>query len=747
MEQNTRVDVDPLYSVDTKNGGPVALPEISLRVAESLLEDVDTGVVRIDLTDLTRIGALPGDTVEVIGKRATIARVQSAAPFTRGRHLIQMDGTLRENTQAGLDEQVTVRRAAAAPAETVLLAPIEANSYSPKELARLRELVQDLPVVVGDGVKAALYGRRGHLFKVAGTSPEGAVVIGPDTDLRLKAPDVASKQRPFEVKYEDIGGLEAEVQRIREMIELPLKYPELFAKMRVEPPKGVLLYGPPGTGKTLIARAVASEVEAHFIHLSGPEIIHKFYGESEAKLREVFDEAQRRAPSVIFFDELDAIAPKRADVLGDVEKRVVAQLLASMDGLISRGEVVVIGATNLPEVLDSALRRPGRFDREIAISIPSHTGRLKILQIHSRGMPLGEDVDLEKLAEITHGFVGADIEVLCKEAGMLAIRDILSRADFQAAETAALAEKAVVEMKHFLEALKGIEPTATREFFVEKPNVRWQDVGGLGRIQDLLLACVEWPTRYGDLYARAGIRRVRGILLSGASGTGKTLMAKALATETGLSFITVDGATLLSKWVGESEKTMHQVFKKARQASPCILFFDGLDALAPVRRGGETSVTERLVGQFLSELDSLSTLGEVVVLGATNRIDLVDPALLRPGRFDFIVDFPLPNREARLEIFRVHTRNMPLAADVDLETLAVDSEGLTGADIEAVCQRAAIERLREFIAAGVGGTDSTAAADRFAVDSEAFISILREVHRAKNSFSGLAKQNGPWPPA
>ncbi|MHB1416696.1 MAG: AAA family ATPase, partial [Chloroflexota bacterium] len=454
MERETSMSIDGLDALSIDDG-TLSLPEVGLRVAESLLEDVDTGAVRIDAADLARIGVLAGDTVEVIGKRATVARAQPALPFARGRHLIQMDGTLRENAQAGLDERVTVRRAAATLADTVLLAPIEANGYGPKEISRLRELLAGLPVVVGDRVKAILYGRRGHYFNVTGTSPEGAVVIGLSTDLRLKAPQVASKERPFKVKYEDIGGLEAEVQRIREMIELPMKYPELFAKLRIEPPKGVLLYGPPGTGKTLIARAVASEVEAHFIHLSGPEIIHKFYGESEAKLREVFDEAQRRAPSIIFLDELDAIAPRRADVVGDVEKRVVAQLLASMDGLVSRGEVVVIGATNMPEVLDPALRRPGRFDREIVVSIPARTGRLKILQIHSRGMPLGPDVDLEKLAEITHGFVGADLEVLCKEAGMLALRDILSQADFQAAEAAALAEKAVVEMKHFLEALKG----------------------------------------------------------------------------------------------------------------------------------------------------------------------------------------------------------------------------------------------------------------------------------------------------
>ncbi|MCL4370339.1 MAG: CDC48 family AAA ATPase [Chloroflexi bacterium] len=706
-----------------------ALPKSSLRVAEALLEDVDTGTVRIDVADIARIGALPSDMVMVQGKRGTVARVEPCPPLAASSaHLILMDGTLRENAQAGLDERVTVRRVAARAAETVLLAPTETASYGPQDLSRLRELLAGLPVVAGDRVKAALYGRRGHFFKVASTAPEGPVVIGPYTDLRLKSPETG-RERPFKIKYEDIGGLEGELQRVREMIELPMKYPDLFSRLRIEPPKGVLLYGPPGTGKTLIARAVASEVEAHFIHLSGPEIIHKFYGESEAKLREVFDEAQKRAPSIIFLDELDAIAPKRADVVGDVEKRVVAQLLASMDGLVSRGEVVVIGATNLPEVLDPALRRPGRFDREIAINVPSRTGRLKILQIHSRGMPVAADVELEKLAEITHGFVGADIEVLCKEAGMLALRDVLAQADFEALNAVALADKASVCMRHFLEALKGIEPTATREFFVEKPNVHWEDVGGLAELRDFLLACVEWPTRHSELFSKAGIRRVRGVLLSGPSGTGKTLMAKALATESGLNFITVDGAGLLSKWVGESEKSLRQVFKKAKQASPCLLFFDGLDTLAPLRRASESGATERLVGQLLSELDNLSTLDEVAVLGATNRIDLVDPALLRPGRFDFVLDFRPPDQRARIEILQVQLRKLPLEPDVDAEELASRSEGLTGADLEAVCQRAAIQEMRRFISCSqTGGRPEV---DSFRITRRSLVDALEEVARVK----------------
>jgi len=705
------------------------LPEASLRVAEALLEDVDTGTVRVHPVDLSRIGALPGDAVLVTGKRSTVALAQPTLSSASDGHLIQMDGTVRENAQAGLDEKVTVRRVGASPAETILLAPTEASTYGPRDLARLRELLSGFPVIAGDRVKVILYGRRGHFFKVASTAPDGPVLIGPYTDLRLKAPE-AGRERPFKIKYEDIGGLEAEVQRVREMIELPIKYPDLFARLRIEPPKGVLLYGPPGTGKTLIARAVASEVEAHFIHLSGPEIIHKFYGESEARLREVFDEAQRRAPSIIFLDELDAIAPRRADVVGDVEKRVVAQLLASMDGLVSRGDVVVIGATNLPEVLDPALRRPGRFDREIAISVPSRTGRLKILQIHSRGVPLASDVDLERLAEITHGFVGADIEVLCKEAGMLALRDALARSDYEA--STALAGEPCVAMRHFLEALKSIEPTATREFFAEKPNVHWEQVGGLTEIRNFLLACVEWPTRYASLFARAGIRKVRGILLSGPSGTGKTLVAKALATESGLNFITVDGASLLSKWVGESEKTLRQVFKKAKQASPCYLFFDGLDTLTPIRRASDSGAAERLVGQFLSELDNLTALDGVVVLGATNRIDLVDPALLRPGRFDIVLEIPLPDQRARHDIFRVHLQHTPIASSVDLGELAKCSEGLTGADIEAVCQQAAIQQIRRFITERGNGMRVQAEAESFEVEQQFLLNALQEIMRAKH---------------
>ncbi|HUJ73987.1 MAG TPA: AAA family ATPase, partial [bacterium] len=451
--------------------------------------------------------------------------------------------------------------------------------------------------------------------------------------------------------------LKRQLDRVREIVELPLKYPELFDRLGIDAPKGVLLYGPPGTGKTTIARAVASEVKAHFIRINGPEIIHKFYGESEAKLREIFEEAQRKAPSIIFIDEIDAIAPKRSDVAGEVEKRVVAQLLALMDGMVSRGEVVVIGATNLPELLDHALRRPGRFDREVVVRVPNRPGRLQILRIHGRGMPLAEDVDLERLAEVTHGFVGADLEVLCKEAGMAALQDVLDREDFAEREIAELAQETRVHMRHFLAALKGIEPTATREFFAERPNVHWSDVGGLDDARSLLRSTVELPRRFPRLYRAAGSAAPNGVMLSGAPGTGKTLLVRALATESGFSFITVDAAALFSKWVGESEKALRQVFIKARQASPCILFFDEVDTIFP-RRGFSQDVggRERLIGQFLAEMGGLEPFSEVMVIAATNRLDLVEPALLSPGRFSIVIELPLPSPAEREAILGIHLK-------------------------------------------------------------------------------------------
>ncbi len=689
----------PRESPGRAAGGPEG-QTLRLRVAEAPLADLDKGFARLDPYHLRRLGTREGMAIAITGDRQTVAIAQAVPHRMHGRREVHIDGMVRENAGAVVGEQVTVAPVEASPAKTVLIAPLDPGSYGAKEIAEIRESLSGRAVVYGDRIKVTAFSKRGHLFKVAGTEPDGCVVIGPFTDIRIKedraAPLMAGPS--FKVKYEDIGGLEEELLRVRELVELPLKYPALFARLNIEPPKGVLLYGPPGSGKTLIARAVASEVKAHFIHVNGPEVMHKFYGESEAKLREIFEEAQRRAPTVIFLDEVDAIAPKRYDVSGDVEKRVVAQLLASMDGLVSRGEVVVIAATNLPEAIDPALRRPGRFDREIALSVPPRAGRLRILHIHSRGMPLAPDVDLERLAEITHGFVGADLEALCKEAGMLAVRDCLEELD-QSAGAEALAERTVIREQHFMQAFRAIEPTATREFALERPNVRWEEIGGSEEVRRTLLTWLELPRRAPALFDQTGLTRPTGLLFSGPSGTGKTLTAKALATETGLRLITVDPATIYSKWVGESEKALRQVFKKARQAAPCILFFDGLESFAPAgyARGELGGVAERLASQFYAELDELGELGEVITVGATSCPDRIDPAVLRPGRFGFTIRFALPDHRQREEILAVHLSRLALEDDVRLAEMARDMEGFSGADIAGVCQRAVLAEMAAFV--------------------------------------------------
>lgn len=707
---------------------------IVLRVGEALLDDVDRGIVRLDPYDMSRLHVEAGDVVVLAGRRETAARaLPTPHPFW-GRRMAQMDGMLRENSQAGLDERVIARRIEAQPARTVLLSPTAPGQFGPEAVREIRTALDRIAVTAGDRVRVTVWSRAGTLFAVVGTEPEGVVVIGGYTDIRIQEAS-GRRERTFTTKYEDVGGLEEELLRVRELVELPMKFPEVFARLRIDPPKGILLYGSPGSGKTLIARAVASEVKAHFIHLNGPEIIHKFYGESEAKLREVFEEAQREAPSIIFLDELDAIAPKRRDVAGDVEKRVVAQLLALMDGLVSRGNVVVIGATNAPELLDPALRRPGRFDREIPINVPNQNGRLKILRIHARGMPLADDVNLEMLAEVTHGFTGADLAMLCKEAGMRALQDVLASDDLPEVTSEELARRAGVEMRHFLEAFRAIEPSATRELFIERPTTRWDEIGGLDHIRHLLRSLVWLPRAEPGLFRETGIRPPRGVLLSGPPGTGKSLVARALAAETGYSFLTADAATILSKWVGESEKCLREVFRKARLTAPCIVLFDELEALVPVRRGGaaDSSVSDRLVTQFLHELDNLTDYQEVLVLGATNRIDLVDPAALRPGRFDLVIELRLPDRAQRLAILSVHTRRLPLAPDVDLAEIADRSAGLSGSDIAGICQRAGLAAIR--VAAG-HQTESGSA--RVAVTCAQFESALADVLAARD-ISSLAE--------
>ncbi|MFH1630593.1 MAG: CDC48 family AAA ATPase, partial [Pseudomonadota bacterium] len=671
------------------------------KVAEAGSKDVGRGIVRFDPADFKKIGVEVGDVVTIKGKRDTVAKVLPAYMEDRGKDLARLDGIARENARAGIDEKITVAKADFSAAQRIVVAPLTLmRSYDARYIG---SLLEGLPLVEGDTVRAMLIGARTQDFKVVSTRPKGVVIIHPKTIIKIQEKKEVGEARP-RISYEDIGGLGREIRRIREMIELPLKYPQLFERLGIEPPKGVLLHGPPGCGKTLIARAVANETDAHFGHISGPEIMHKYYGESEAHLRKIFDEASVHAPSIIFLDEIDSVAPKREEMGGEkqLEKRVVAQLLALMDGLSSRGQVIVIGATNIPNVLDSALRRPGRFDREIEISIPDKNGRLEILDIHTRGMPLNDDVNLARISEITHGFVGADLEALCRESAMATLRKLFPSIDFEIEEIPydTLMELQVF-MSDFMEAFKEVEPSAIREVFTEIPDVKWSDVGGLAGIKRVLKETIEWPLKYGKLFEHAKTSPSKGILLHGPPGTGKTLLAKAVASESEVNFISVKGPELLSKWVGESEKGIREVFKKARQASPCIIFFDEIDSVVP-RRGSEAAshVVDRVISQFLSEMDGIEELKGIVVLAATNRLDIIDPALLRAGRFDFLLELPVPDEETRLEIFKVHTRGKPLDRDIDLKTLAGATEGLVGADIELICRKASMTAIREFIETG-----------------------------------------------
>ncbi len=675
---------------------------LDLKVAKALPKDVGRGIARIDPKDMSSLGLQVGDYVQATGKRATAAKVMPSYSEDRGKGTIQVDAIIRENAQAGIGEPIRLQKVNVQDAAVVVLAPAtQSQAFVPgKDVKYLVHVLEGLPMTQGDRVRATLFGSRYQEFSVAESSPEGVVVIGPRTVLKVKG-EKPSGQEKEGVTYEDIGGLGKELQRIREMIELPLRYPELFEKLGIDPPRGVLLHGPPGCGKTLIARAVASETDASFFQVSGPEVIHKFYGESEAHLRAIFDKAKEQAPSIIFVDEIDAIASKREEVRGDqqVERRVVAQLLALMDGLRSRGQVIVIGATNIPQVLDPALRRPGRFDREIAISVPDQFGRSEILQIHTRGMPLGPDVDLERLAEITHGFVGADLEALCREAAMVTLRKLAPRIQLDADHVPyEVLSDLLVPMGHFVEALKEVEPSAIREVFTDIPNVSWSDVGGLEDVKQMLVEATVWPLKYPELFRQVSTKPPKGVLLMGRPGTGKTLLAKAVATESGVNFISVKGPALMSRWVGDSEKGIREVFKKAKQASPCIVFFDEIDALAPVRGAGDSHVTERVISQFLTELDGIEELKGVTVLAATNRPDIIDPALLRAGRFEVHVELPAPDYQARRAIFAVHTRGKPLTADVDLDKMAEATDGLVGADIEFVCRMAGMLSIREFVA-------------------------------------------------
>ena len=674
-----------------------------LKVKEALPKDVGRAIARIDPEDIKSLGLEVGDIIEIEGKRKTPAKVMPCYTEDRGKRIIQMDGISRENAQIGLDEKIKIRRNSYKPASKITLSPLTISSVlqRDRDTKYIGSLIEGLPLISGDKLRARLFGTRTCDFKVEDTIPDGVVLVNSATLLRIKSKGV-KETGTLKVSYEDIGGLSNQIQRIREMIELPLRYPEVFERLGIEAPKGVFLYGPPGTGKTLIARAVANETDAYFTSISGPEIMGKFYGESEARLRSVFDNAQNHAPAIIFIDEIESIAPKREEMGAEkqVERRVVAQLLALMDGLESRGQVIVMAATNVPNIIDPALRRPGRFDREISIPIPDKNGRLEILQIHTRGMPLADGVGLEKLAEITHGFVGADLEALAREAAMSALRKILPKIDFEMADIPyETLMKLEVTMDNFRDAMKEVEPSAIREVFVEVPNVQWSDVGGLENVKEELKEAVEWPLKYSDVFKKANTTPPKGILLYGVPGTGKTLLGKAIATESGVNFISVKGPSLISKYVGESEKAIREVFKIAKQASPTILFFDEIDSVVPRRGSSSTDahVTERVISQFLTEMDGIEELKGVVVLAATNRLDLVDPALLRSGRFDLQLELPVPDEKTRQEIFKIHAKNKPLAGDVDLKDLAKETEGKVGSDIEFICRKASMLAIREFI--------------------------------------------------
>ncbi len=672
---------------------------VQLKVAEANPRDVGRGIARVDPAVMEQLGISDsGEVFGLQGKQQTVVKIMPTFPDQRGRGIVQIDGIIRENAQAGIDDQVKLARIKVEEARKVTLSPLTLAGRTTTDSAYLLRQLSAVPVMQGDRVQTTFLGTKKQDFRVVDTLPTGAVLLTPRTSISIIGEGKAAEAK---LTYEDIGGLGDQVKRIREMIELPLRFPQVFARLGIDPPKGVLLHGPPGCGKTLIARAIANETDASFFQISGPEIMHKFYGESEAHLRSIFEGAKKNAPSILFLDELDAIAPKREDLGGEkqVERRVVGQLLALMDGLEERGQVIIIGATNLPNALDPALRRPGRFDREIVIPIPDKNGRLQILTIHTRGMPFSDDVDIDRLAFLTHGFVGADLAALAREGAMYAIRRLMPSIDFAREvipEEAILALE--VTMDDFLNALREIEPSAIREVFTEIPETGFSEIGGLADIKRILIETVRDPLYHPEVYAKANTRPARGILLTGEPGTGKTMMAKAIAKEAEVNFIAISGPELLSKYIGESERGVREVFKKARQAAPCILFFDEIESLVP-KRGQMMGdqVTERIVTQFLTAMDGIEELKGVLVLGSTNRPDLIDPAILRPGRFDFVIEIPKPDAQAREEIFKVHTQNKPLARNVRLSGLAAETEGLVGADIASICQKASLLAIREFL--------------------------------------------------
>ncbi len=667
---------------------------MDLKVSEALRRDVGRGIVRIDTDIRNELGVSTGDFVKLTGKRSALAMVVPSLAEDEGKKIIRMDGILRQNANVAIGDKVKVEKVEVKPAKKIVLAPKERIRFSPGFEDYVKRRLLGKGILKGNILPIGVFGTAVPLV-VFQTFPQGNVYVEEGTEVVIKEEPVKELANVPTVTYDDIGGLKNEIQKIREMVELPLRHPEIFERLGIEPPKGVLLYGPPGTGKTLLAKAVANESDANFFYIGGPEVVSKYVGESEERIRRIFKEAEENAPSIIFIDEIDAIAPKRAEVTGEVERRMVSQLLTLMDGLKSRGQVIVIAATNRPDSIDEALRRPGRFDRELEIGVPDVKGRKEILQIHTRNMPLDKDVDLDRLARITYGYTGADISSLTKEAALKALRRVLPEIDLEKEYIPKeVLEKLKVRQDDFIDAFHGIQPSALREVFVERPNVRWEDIGGLKEAKAEIREAVELPLEKPELFKRIGIRPLKGILLYGPPGTGKTLLAKAAATESNANFISIKGPAILSKWVGESEKTIRTLFQKARQAAPCIIFIDEIDAIAP-RRGSELNkVTERIVDTLLTEIDGLTSLKNVVVIAATNRPDILDPALLRAGRFDKLIEIPLPDKEARLAILKIHTRDMPLER-VSLNKIAQKTEGYSGADLENLVREAGMFAIRE----------------------------------------------------
>ena len=689
------------------------MSEIQLRVGDARQRDVGRGIARIDQRTMQKLGISAGDVIEIVNKRTTSAIAWPAYSEDQNRDIIRIDGFTRKNSGAAINEYVVIKPAKVKTALSITLAPVDMRLNVDDDFTNfVRNRLMERTLVEGDTTLVMMLGHA-IPFTVTKTRPHGIIKVTAETRLTiLNEPAPETKGLP-RTTYEDIGGLHEEIQRVREMVELPLRHPELFQRLGIEPPKGVLLHGPPGCGKTLLARAVANESEANFYSINGPEIMSKFYGESEARLREIFQQAQQNSPSIIFIDELDAIAPKREEVTGEVERRVVAQLLALMDGLSGRGNVIVIGATNRPQALDPALRRPGRFDREIEIGVPDKQGRHEVLQIHTRGMPLhgiekaedeksNDDVDLRKLAEMTHGYTGADLSALSRETAMKALRRYLPEINLEEERIPPeVLDKMEVTMKDFINAYKEVTPTAMREVYIEVASVRWDAIGGLYDVKQHLKEAVEWPLKNPKIFSRLGIKPPKGILLYGPPGCGKTMLARAVATESEANFITIKGPEVFSKWVGESEKAIREVFRKARMAAPAVVFLDEMDSLAP-RRGlgfSDSGVSERVISQLLTEMDGIVTLQDIVVIAATNRPDMVDSAILRPGRFDRLIYVPEPDEKSRLQIFEIYTKEMPLTKDVDLKQLALMTKYHSGADIESLCREAGMHALRRDIKA------------------------------------------------